>query len=190
MRSIRIWCVLIAALLPVPAVHGQILLPQVSHDERSGLVIHYPKGWWTTDDSPGFEIVSFPPNKRPPVILVPDNEAQIAVVCQKPDPGRGGSSIRDWLRSYRVTSENGFRITESRVVIDEAGSVPALRTEKDLEPQFPRGVKVGYDFPLAEKLCDATLWYRGQARAVEFEAILLAIIKHLEPDAGSRKPGA
>lgn len=156
-------------------LNAQTPLTKNFHDQRTGLIIHYPHQWELDRDSQVFTIVSFRPKNRPRMVLVPQNGAEIVLMS----PPAGVMSVKDWLRLDRTDQDGDASITETMLSTAHYGDVPATFVQKELKV-FETGWSREYFFHVEGRLFKARLFFRGNTRANEFEAILLAIIKGLE----------
>ncbi len=165
-------------LLPVTVATmtwASISLPRVYHDARTGLVIHFPEGWHIDRISPAFTILSFPPQRRPPQILVPMNEAELTVIAAP----SGIISVDEWLKLERIRRDRGYTVSRGNVSTANFGHLEAtvIRWHDDV---IPDGRTLDYMFELQHRLYKVGVLYRGASKAKYFEDVLLAVIEDLD----------
>jgi len=168
--------VLAAVLLAQALAVATAALSETYRDARTGLVIHYPRGWRLDNSYPGFEIVDFPPSKRPPQVLVPADHADIGIFS----PPEGENTVAEWMGKERVGESQGYRVTELALGTKHIGT---LRVTKAVNHPsgIPGATLLLYFFDVDGRPIKAALFYRGQGRGAEFEGVVNSIIAALEP---------
>ena len=154
-----------------------LALRETYRDTKSVLRIHYPSEWNLDRKAISFVILSFDPARRPPQLLVPMNEAQI-VLASAP---QGTDTIDDWMKKERINPEQGYQITRVELATDRYGPTQAMLCQRKVDV-IQGGSLTIYFLKLDAKVFKASLLFRGDARADYFKAVLLAVIKNLEPD--------
>jgi hypothetical protein len=170
-------------LSPVVLLWGLLLhgweSPPLSHsDQRTGLIVQIPAGW-TIDSDPHLQcltIASFQSAKRPRMVLVPLDGAQIVVGVAPAEV----TTIAEWLALDRVKPGPDVQIDSVELSIPLLGHVPATVVRENVRV-IPEGRSLSVLLPLKKRLVKIDLFYRGQRRAAYFEAMQQALIQGLKP---------
>jgi hypothetical protein len=170
--------VLLASLRLLQAQAGPAAgMSETYKDAPTRLIIHYPAGWWLdTQLFQGFNIIDFPPNRRPPQVFVPTDRADIGIFS----PPEGEKTIAEWMRKERVNGSRGYRISQLTLGTKHLGtlSITAARNEPTV---IPGGTDLLFFLEVGGRPIKASLIYRGRKRATEFEGVFRSIIEDLEP---------
>jgi hypothetical protein len=145
------------------------------YDHRTALIIKYPDGWKVEEEWPAFTLISFPSERRPKQLIVPLNGAEIVIMA----PPRGVATIEDWLAVDRIRSDPGDKTSREKVTLVHHGAVPAVVVNYK-EQRIPQGKGMIYYIVVGGKPRKVNLFYRGPTRSEYFEAVLKAILTHLQ----------
>lgn len=155
---------------------AEVRLTQQVLDQHTGLLVHFPAGWNIDPENATFMVVNFPPGRRPPQLLVPMNDAQIAITR----PPAGITSIAGWLRSDRVDVEHGFALRELTLTNTHFGLIRATVARKKIA-EIPNGTLVIYLFEVGGRPMKAALIFRGWRYAGEYEETVRSMVETIAP---------
>lgn len=157
-------------------------------DSRTGLIVSIPELWEVDKGDPNFCIVNFPPNKRPRMVLVPEDKAEICIGLL-PERNKGRSYQDTWLK-YRIhefteSSPGRYSVHDAeRVLLRGLGEVDVVFV-RDYNEIIPNGKRLVVFFPFKGRIVIASLFYRSKMQDEEIERYFFEFLERLVP-AGSR----
>jgi hypothetical protein len=143
------------------------------HDSRTGLTIHYPKGWRIDHSAAAFALVNFTDREREPQLLVPMDKAMIVVDAP------AYATAAEYIQRSNLNEQHGYRI-EDRTIDTALGEIPAKRLTQKHDRFLPDGFTIMDVFTAHHRLYEVQLTFRGSKRRAEYERTFHAIVKSLE----------
>lgn len=145
-------------------------------DPITGFEITVPHGWLLDRTTSVFTLTTFPPHRRPKAILVPLDEAELAIVVAP----KGTTDLDSWIKSERraypaETLVEWKPIDGMRLQVKRSYQVTI-----DYNDLIPRGIIEVRYFELQNGyLFKSVLIYRGSRRVSEFHAVLNSVLRSL-----------
>lgn len=167
-----VWCGIV--MLFVSHCAGQGKATVYHRDVRTGLDIGVLPGWSIDSSSPVFSIVTFPPNERPRMSIVPMNEAEISVIAAP----KNIVTVAAWMAEDRIKAEDGVRIDTEEVNLPSLGIVQVTVIREEVKVILDAR-STSYVFQSPAGLVKIHLFYRGQKHRQTFEAAAWKVLHNL-----------
>lgn len=144
-----------------------------THDARSGLTIHYPKGWRRDMDPQNFTIVNFPEKDTPRQLLVPLNKASIMFAAPPV------KSFEEFNAYFGFKPESGYKLERTTIQL-KTGPVESEQVTLDEKNPIADGHTRANVFSVAGRYYEVYMLYRGDLKRDEYNALYLRLVRELE----------